>query len=127
MLLAQELDDWLTEAGDSIVKKAQASGRASLTDYDRAVHDLWLLDTEARNGGVSQFFCNWGREGWNRLVESCRCIKLPAFHEFAVVVAGVIGDVSDPYGAVLTSNLDDVYGRSRSAIVAELRGAETTN
>lgn len=47
------LESWLTNVGDTIVRKAAASGVESLTTRERLIYELWRFDTEQRNGGVA--------------------------------------------------------------------------
>lgn len=58
-MLSSFLEDWLTDAGDRVVRKL-AAGVGALSSEERLVFEVWLLDTEARNGGLSQYFANHG-------------------------------------------------------------------
>lgn len=60
MVLPRDLDDWLTEAGDRVVHKMAAGRPEALRPMERLVYEVWLFDTETRNGGASQYFCNRG-------------------------------------------------------------------
>jgi hypothetical protein len=65
-MLPLDLEDWLTEVGNQIVEKMASGGEAALTEKEKLIHEIWLLDTEARNGGLSQYFANWGLKQWER-------------------------------------------------------------
>lgn len=65
-MLPLDLEDWLTEVGNQIVYKMASGGEAALTEKEKLVHEIWLLDTETRNGGLSQYFANWGLKQWER-------------------------------------------------------------
>lgn len=54
-----DLEDWITDVGADLVEKRFANA-SSLTTMESAAYEIWLLDTEARNGGVSQYLCNHG-------------------------------------------------------------------
>ena len=60
-MLPWNLEDWLTEEGDRIVRKvAAANSRDALDGRDRLLYELWLFDTEQRNGGVSHTLATTG-------------------------------------------------------------------
>jgi hypothetical protein len=119
--LPWDLEDWLTAEGDRVVTK-QASGQA-LTPDEELVFHVWLFDTEQRNGGVSQYFCNSADE-WPVLC-ACAAQRLPALCAFAAKVAAVLRESDDPYEAVLssTTDLDSEYEACHVAVVTELRRA----
>src|SRR5260370_42100571 len=56
MMLPLDLEDWLTEMGDQIVRKPASEGEAALTAREQLIYDIWILDTEARNGARPQNF-----------------------------------------------------------------------
>ena len=68
MTLPWDLEDWLTEVGGQVVEKQAALGDSSLSKQDQLILAIWLLDTEARNGGLSQYFANHGVEQWEKCV-----------------------------------------------------------
>ncbi len=55
-----ELEDWLLDSGEQVTRKLIAQGTASLSPVERFLREVWLLDIQVRNGGVSQYFCNYG-------------------------------------------------------------------
>ena len=77
-MLSWDLEDWLTEEGDKVVTKEAALGLGSLTSRERLIYEVWLFDTETRNGGVSQYFCNRGIAQWDELKKAARGM-LPSF------------------------------------------------
>jgi hypothetical protein len=120
-MLPQDLEDWLTEEGDRVVRKLVA-GKEALTPAEQLIHELWLFDTEQRNGGVSQYFCNHGLAQWETL---CR-LAWPLIADFAVfaqAVNSVVAGSTDPYEAVINSRtyLDDHYDAHAAGIIASVR------
>ncbi|MBA2238296.1 MAG: hypothetical protein H0W24_06300, partial [Lysobacter sp.] len=50
-MLPWDLEDWLTDEGDNVVRKAAAAkGESALNEPERLLYELWLFDTEQRNG-----------------------------------------------------------------------------
>jgi hypothetical protein len=121
MTLPWDLEDWLTDAGDRVVRKLASSPEAVLTDRERLIHEIWLLDTEARNGGLSQYFCNWGVEQWNECGTLASSGALPSFAAFADRVTALLPRDTDPYLAVLNADGDDLWYDYQEAVVSELR------
>lgn len=121
-MLPWELDDWLTELGDHIVKKKASQGFHVLTPTERSVYEVWLFDTEARNGGVSQYFCNEA-ERWNTLLTVADNPMLPSLKAFAGRVQVRISGAEDPYVAAFNAadELDSAYEQFHTRILEELR------
>ncbi|MCB9850965.1 MAG: hypothetical protein H6817_09715 [Phycisphaerales bacterium] len=121
-MLPWDLEDWLTDEGDRVVELMANDSSDSLSDVDRLIYEVWVLDTEQRNGGVAQYFANRGLAHWERL---CALAKpsIPAFAEFAARVNGIIAGASSPYDAVSDSDvdLDDCYDDASTAIVGRVR------
>src|SRR5579862_5699645 len=109
-MLPSNLEDWLTEQGDKIVREAAENGFEVLTSPERLLYELWLFDTEQRNGGVSQYFCNRSINQWDSLCELARFL-LPSFAPFAAEVNQIVARSADPYQAIISSaiNLDAHY------------------
>src|SRR5262245_90775 len=120
MALPWELEDWLTDAGDRVVRKLASAPAAVLPDRERLIYEVWLLDTEARNGGLSQYFCNGGIEQWNSCV-ALASTSLPSFPAFAERVATLLKQAPDPYLAILNTDSDDLWYEYQEAVVSELR------
>jgi len=120
-----ELEDWLTNEGDKVVRKASTANALAALDWRaRLIYEVWLLDTERRNGGVSQYFCNRGLKQWDALSKvALPC--LPSFALFANTVNSVIGRSSDPYKAVIDSgvDLDTHYDENAVGLITELQEA----
>lgn len=97
-------------------------GRAVLSPSERLLYEVWLFDTEARNGGVSQYFCNWGSHQWTILCKAARA-TLASFRGFADIVDGVVGGKQDPYESVtdVGDMLDNAYDAVQARLVTELR------
>jgi hypothetical protein len=86
MTLARHLEDWLTDVGAQIVEKEAAFGHSSLSKQEQLILAIWLLDTEARNGGLSQYFANHGVEQWKKCVTLASPDVIPSFIPFAEAV-----------------------------------------
>ena len=50
-MLSWDLGDWITDAGADVLDKRLADPMG-LTPAESVVYEIWLLDTEARNGGL---------------------------------------------------------------------------
>jgi len=120
-VLPQDLDDWLTDVGNAVVQKPEEAR----TEQERLIHEIWLLDTEARNGGVSQYFGNWGMDQW----EICTAVTsrgaVPSFASFARQITHMIAGADDPYDVLieLGSAPDDAWDKVKVAVVSELRAS----
>lgn len=126
-MLPWNLEDWLTEVGDRVVRKVAAANSVDvLGESERLLYEFWLFDTEQRNGGVSQYFGNRGLKQWDELTR-CATPRLPSFPEFAAIVNEAVGRARDPYQAILNStiDLDASYGQHQLLLVRELREAVT--
>jgi hypothetical protein len=123
-MLPWDLEDWLTDEGDKLVHREAVGGIDSLTPAERLVYEVWLFDTEQRNGGLAQYFCNRGREQWDALCLAARNVLAP-FAEFAARVDAVVADARDPYLAVLETagSLDRAYEACQVNLVSALRKA----
>jgi hypothetical protein len=123
-----DFEDWLTEEGDKVVRKAATvNGPDALDACDKLIYEMWLLDTERRNGGVSQYFCNRGLKQWDALSEAASA-RLPSFKTFAIAVNNVVGRSTNPYKAVIESNvdLDRHYDEYAIQLLTELKRAVET-
>ena len=124
-MLPWDLEDWLTEEGDRVVHKAVAAKSHDVLDArERLLYEVWLFDTEQRNGGVSQYFCNRGMAQWDRL-SRLAAPTLPSFAPFAEKVNEVVDGSLDPYQAVIESDvdLDGWYDEHQARLVTELKAA----
>ena len=97
-------------------------GVSSLNERERLLYEVWLFDTEQRNGGVSQYFYNFGLEQWHSLCGHAKLL-LPSFAPFAEHVNQVIGRSQDAYQAVIDSggDLDTLYEESQIHLIAALK------
>jgi len=120
-MLPWDLEDWITDVGASVLDKRLA-GHA-LSPADQLVYEIWLLDTEARNGGLSQYFCNHGRSQWESCVAAARDASLSNFGPFAQALESIIANSSDPYSAIRERGdaAEDLWFHHQSAMVHELR------
>lgn len=124
-MLPLDLEDWLTDEGDKVVRKAaEAKTGSALDDRERLLYELWLFDTEQQNGGVSQYFCNNGLPQWE-VLSRLASAALASFPSFAAKVNEVVGHSDDPYQAVINSgvDLDAWYCEHQVRLVTELRAA----
>ena len=122
-MLPQDLEDWLTDEGDRVARARIA--KLPMSTVDQLIYEIWLLDTESRNGGLSQYFLNRGATQW----ESCRRCALagltPSFASFAAEVDGMIRGAADPYEAInsLGRPAEDTWEKYDVAVVSELKAA----
>ncbi len=121
-MLPWDLEDWLTEEGDRVVRKRAARGDGALSDKERLLYEVWLFDTEVRNGGVSQYFGNNGSAQWATYVSAAQS-KLPSFRTLAIAINQVLACQQDPYEAVIESGdvLEKAYGAVQSGLIGELK------
>ncbi len=52
--MSMELDNetWLIEFGDDVIEKKAEIGVKALTDYEKTVYCLWVIDYSIRNSGT---------------------------------------------------------------------------
>ena len=120
-MLPDDLNTWLTEIGGAVVDKRAAG--ITLTPIEQIVYEIWALDTQTRNGGLSQYFCNYGLDRWRQCTVAASAVGLGSFGPFAEQVTLLIGGSKDPYKALIKKGRagDDVYNSHSSRIVSELR------
>lgn len=117
-----ELENWIVGEGDRIIRKAADTSLNALEARDQLIYEIWLFDTEQRNGGVSQYFCNRGLERWETLSKMA-LPAVPSFGPFADVVNRVVSRSIDPYQTILNSDvdLDACYEKCRTNLLLELK------
>jgi hypothetical protein len=122
-MLPWDLEDWITDAGADVLDKFIADA-TSLTPAESALYEIWLLDTEARNGGLSQYFCNHGVQQWVACQAAAQSVDLTSFAGFANAVNTVIGSCEDPYDAIQAqgAQAEDLWYSYQASVVQELRG-----
>ena len=120
-MLLDDLNQWLTETGGAMVDK-HAAGQ-TLTPMEQVVYEIWLLDTQVRNGGLSQYFCNCGSEQWRSCTAAASAVGLTSFGPFSEQVSLLIAGARDPYKALIKKGRagDEVYDTYSNDIVRELR------
>jgi hypothetical protein len=118
-----KLEDWLLNAGEQAERKMLARGSDSLSPAERLVREVWLLDLEARNGGISQYFCNHGVERWQALREAWSADDVPSLGPIIGAIDQVIAGSDDPYSATLRASpgIEDVYETHQARMKSELR------
>jgi hypothetical protein len=122
-MLPWDLEDWLTDEGDRVVRTKSA--KHSLSDLDSTIYEIWLLDTEVRNGGLSQYFCNHGVAQWQQCVKLASLGHTPSFALFAEEVNAMIAGASDPYEAINSLGLaaENAWDKHSKSVVSDLRRA----
>src|SRR5262249_18913933 len=122
-MLPPNLEDWLTNEGDRVAH-ARVAG-AALPPLDELIYEIWLLDTEARNGGLSQYFANCGTVQWQSCTRASLAGLTPSFAPFAAEVDAMIDRSEDPYQAINTLGrvAEETWGRYDRAVVSELKAA----
>ena len=122
-VLPGNLEDWLTDEGDRVVRARAAN--LPLSTVDQLIYEVWLLDTEARNGGLSQYFLNHGRAQWQSCSRAASAGLTPSFIPFAAEVEGMIRGADDPYEAIsaLGCSTENAWEHYHVAVVAELKAA----
>lgn len=123
-MLPRDLEEWLTEEGDRVVRMHIQN--VELSPRDRLIYEIWLLDTESRNGGLSQYFANRGIDQWRNCVAAASSGATPSFIPFASEVAAMIGGGDDPYQALvkLGRGAEETWDKYNEAVVSELRSCQ---
>jgi hypothetical protein len=121
-MLSWPLEDWLTESGDLVLRK-QVHDASSLTPREALIYEIWLLDTEARNGGLSQYFHNRGLEQWHSCVAAARVARLHTFFPFERTVGELIAGHADPYEALVRrgESAENLWYSFQEPVVAQLK------
>jgi hypothetical protein len=121
-MLPWDLEDWITDVGADLLDRRILDPQ-SLTPIEALVYEVWLLDTEARNGGVSQYFCNRGITQWQRCV--AKAAGLRSFQPFVEAVENIIQGNPDPYQAFRAGGNDaeDIWFKYQKQVVTELKQA----
>src|SRR4030095_12221896 len=98
---------------EALIKKP-ASG--ALSSVEQLVSEIWLLDAQTSNGGLSQYFCNYGLSQWKK----CMAAAATAARRVEQVITGP----RDPYKAILKGGraAENSYYDHRSQIIRDLRG-----
>ena len=123
-MLPWDLEDWLTEEGDRVVKRR--AGGQTLSARDQLIYEIWLLDTESRNGGLSQYFANRGMSQWKSCVAAASSGSTPSFAGFATEVQSLIGGSGDPYEKLVSMGdaAEETWDRYKESIVRELKASD---
>lgn len=101
-----DLENWITDVGADVLDK-RCEAPALLSPIEELVYEIWLLDTEARNGGLSQYFGNHGLEQWRRCVDSAASQGLVTFAPFVRSVDLLIAGSADPYRTLVSGDHDN--------------------
>lgn len=97
-------EDWLLDAGEETEHKCMARGVDALTPAERLLREVWILDMETRNGGVSQYFCNHGVERWQQLQEAwLSSSAVPSLRPIIDAINGLIANCA-AYQATLSAS-----------------------
>ncbi len=122
-MMPWELEDWLTDSGDRVLHRTADFGWSALSEAEQLIHSIWVLDTEIRNGGLSQYFLNRGVDEWRRLRELSRKVGLLSFESFASHVDQMILASDDPYSAIQNApdDFDEEYYAMQEHMIGEVR------
>jgi len=104
-MLSWDLEDWITDTGAAILDKRLVDPTA-LTPIEGLIFEIWLLDTEARNGGLSQYFCNRGVEQWKSCKSAAHSLRLTTFSPFADAVDEMVSGESDVYEVINVNGIE---------------------
>lgn len=116
-----ELENWLLESGERADQKAISGGL--LSPSERLIREFWLLDIHTRNGGVSQYFCDFEQARWLALRSAWLPDLVPSLGLILAEVDRVIEGACDPYVATLSASpgIDEFYESHQLNVVRELR------
>jgi hypothetical protein len=122
-MLPWDLEDWITEAGHAVIVR-QASGSDDLSQLDNLLYQRWLLDTETRNGDLSQYFFNQGISQWQSCVSVSELAGLFAFDPFADAVQALISEASEPGEAIINAgdSAENLWYSYQESVVRQLKG-----
>ena len=120
-MLSWDLEDWITETGAALVERHFLDPQ-SLTPQETLLFEIWLLDTEARNGGLSQYFLNRGITQWLKCISAARDGGLSAFAPFVDATNAIIGSSSDPYDAINSAgdSAENLWYTYQPAVIKQL-------
>jgi hypothetical protein len=115
-MLPWDLEDWLSETADRVLAAPQP-----WPELDQLFREVWLFDTQYRNGGVSQYFSNYP-ERWCQLVQLTE-VFLPRFSPVTEAILRIVSNAKDPYAATLARDeeLGAVYETHRAEALTRLK------
>lgn len=118
-----DLEDWLLDAGEAAETKRVQRGDAALSPAERLVREVWLLDMEIRNGGLSQYFASRGRARWTALVAAEQGCGVPSLRPILAEIERVVAGADDPYLAALHASpaFEAFYELHQPAMLRGLR------
>jgi len=121
-MMPWNLEDWITDAGADVLDKRMA-GPDTLSPVEELLYQIWLLDTEARNGGLSQYFCNHGLAQWHACEKATLAGGLSTFAPFAEALNGILAGALDPYTAIRERGdvAEDLWFKYQPAVVQQLK------
>jgi hypothetical protein len=123
MIVDWELEDWLLDTGGIVEVKAIAGG--ILSPIEQLIREFWVFDMQTRNGGVSQYFVNYGREQWMELHAAWLPELVPSLEPILNEVDRLIAGEKDAYLATLEASpkIEEFYESYQLAVRRELRRA----
>ena len=110
----------MLEAGECAERKSLAGSQ--LTAIETLIREFWVFDVQTRNGGMSQYFCNY-QSRWETLKAASSPGAVPALDAIVAEVDRIIRGGSDPYVAALTASphLEQYYEEHQLEVRRELR------
>jgi hypothetical protein len=121
-----ELEDWILVAGERNELKCSTNGIHSLTPAERLIREVWLFDLNTKNGGISQYFGNYGIKQWEALQDAWLPSAVPSLRPIIAEVNRVIAGDVDPYLATLqaSAGIEKLFHEHETQVLAELKNLE---
>jgi len=121
-MITWQLEEWITDIGAEVLKK-RYTDQKSLSPIEELIYEIWLLDTESRNGGLSQYFGNHGIEQWKSCCEAVASVGLLSFADFEDEVNSMIAGMTDPYREINSRGdaAEDLWYSYQNHVVKELQ------
>ncbi|WP_431258433.1 DMP19 family protein [Roseateles chitinivorans] len=116
-----DLEDWMTDVGAGLLDRSSPGEK--LSRKEDAMLRFWILDTEARNGGLSQYFRNHGQAEWVACMACAAALDLTTFVPFAAAVNALLAKHADPFLAIRSDGDEgeDLWFRHQPQVIRELK------
>ena len=86
--MTPDAESWLLDAGDEVVRKKAQGGIGSLSDLEKAIYCMWVLDYAVRNSGTLEPLQELYPAARDELLAFARARRLEA-------LAGWLGSAAD--------------------------------